>query len=208
MTTARTGQAVRPDPRDLLVPEKGTLHNRMAQVVHESEREVVRFDARPGMGLAWWRGLAFETGTITFRVRGRNELQRSFVGVAFHGQQRGGELTYEAVYFRPFNFLAEDPLRRRHMVQYVCHPEYPWQRLREERPDQFEATVDRIPDPDEWFSARVVESDEAVSVYVEASDTPSLVVARLRARRGGWVGYWVGHGSDGDFADLTLTAGS
>jgi hypothetical protein len=203
-----TKQIVRPEPRDLVLPGKGTIHNRAAKLVREGEREVVRLDARPGIGLAWWHDVAFGAGTIAFEVRGKNELQRSFVGVAFHGDLAGAELTYEAVYFRPFNFLAQDPLRRRHMVQYVCHPEFTWDRLREERPDELEATVDRIPNPDDWFSARVVVSEKTVSVYVEGSDRASLVVTRLRARRSGWVGYWVGTGSDGEFAGLTLTAGS
>lgn len=203
-----TTHTITPDPRDLLVAGKGTTHNRAAQLVREGEREVVRLDARPGDGLVWWRGVEFDTGTIAFEVRGKNVLQQSFVGVAFHGTpegRAGDELSYEAVYFRPFNFVAEDPVRRRHMVQYVAHPEFPWHRLREERPDQFEATVHPIPDPDDWFAARVEVAERTVRVFVAGSDTPSLEVERLRSRRGGWVGYWVGNGSDGDFAGLTLT---
>ena len=207
-TTPEAGSPwlITPNPRDLLVPGKGTVLNRGAEVTREAEREVVRLDARPGEGLVWWEeptldGSSFE---LSFSVRGKNELQKSFVGVAFHGERVGDTLTHEAVYFRPFNFVAEDPVRRRHMVQYVCHPEYPWPTLREERPDQFEAGVHPIPDPDDWFAARVVVSDTTVKVYVQGSPAPSLEVTRLRARRGGWVGYWVGHGSDGAFADLTL----
>ena len=36
MTSA---QIITPDPRQLLVPGKGTVHNRMAQVMREGERE-------------------------------------------------------------------------------------------------------------------------------------------------------------------------
>jgi hypothetical protein len=196
---------VTPDPRDLLVPGKGTVLHRTAQLVREGTREVVRLDARPGQGLAWWHGAAFETGTIAFEVRGKNEFQRSFVGVAFHGAREGDALSFEAVYLRPFNFRAEDPLRRRHMVQYIVHPEFPWYRLREERPDRFEQPVQPVPDPDDWFAARVDVAERTVRVTVAGSQTPSLVVERLSTRRGGWVGYWVEDGSDGDFAALTLT---
>ena len=208
-------QIVTPAPRELLVPGKGTMHNRTAQLVREGEREIVRFDARPQHGLAWWHDLTFDTGTIDFQVRGKNELQRSFVGIAFHGASGGEEpddlsdgdgLSYEAVYFRPFNFLSLDPERRPHMVQYVFPSEQHWRPLREQRTGQFEAGVNPIPDPDDWFAARVVVSESTVSVYVNASDTPSLEVERLCARRGGWVGYWVGYGSDGAFTGLTLTA--
>ena len=210
-TTPRTERSriITPDPHDLLVPGKGTVWNRAAEVTREGERNVLRLDARPGEGLAWWDGISLDSGDfeLSFSVRGKNELQKSFVGVAFHGERVGDELTHEAVYFRPFNFVAEDPVRRRHMVQYVCHPEYPWPKLREERPDQFEARIDPIPDPDDWFAARVVVRDTTVKVYVQGSEAPSLEVTRLRERRGGWLGFWVGHGSDGSFADLTLRLG-
>ena len=218
MPVTSATQVITPDPHQLLVPGKGTVHNRAVQVKRESEREVVRFDARPQHGLAWWHDVAFDTGTIAFRVRGRNELQRSFVGIAFHGARgaRGAEapddlsygdgLTYEAVYFRPFNFLSDDPERRAHMVQYVFPSEQHWRPLREQRTGQFEASVTPIPDPDDWFSARVVVSETTVSVYVNSSDTPSLLAQRLSARRDGWVGFFVGYGSDGAFSGLTLTA--
>ena len=205
---------ITPDPHHLLVPGKGTVHNRTVQVKREGEREVVRFDARPQHGFAWWHDVAFGTGTIDFQVRGKNEPQRSFLGIAFHGVHDGGEpddlsygdgLTYEAVYFRPFNFLAEDPDPRSHMVQYVFPSEQHWRPLREGRPGQFEASVNPIPDPDDWFSARVIVSESTVSVYVDASDTPSLVAQRLSARRDGWIGFYVGNGSDGAFTGLTLT---
>jgi hypothetical protein len=198
-------QVVRPDPQELLVPAKGTVHNRAAQLVREGERDIVRLDARPGHGLAWWHGIDFDTGTIAFEVHGKNELQRSFVGVAFHGELASDEPTYEAVYFRPFNFAAEDPVRRRHMVQYVFPTEDAWQRLREEHPDRFERAVDPVPDPDHWFAARIEVTERTVRVYVAGSERPSLAVERLSTRRGGWVGYWVGYGSDGEFAGLALT---
>ena len=207
-----TPQVVTPDPRGLLVPGTGSVRNRAVQIVREGEREVVRLDARPDDGLAWWHGVEFDTGTIAFEVRGKNVLQRSFVGVAFHGAGEGDDSSYEAVYCRPFNFVAEDPLRRRHMVQYVCPPEFHWQRLREERPDEFEATVHPIPDPDDWFGARIEVAERTVRVYVAGSETPSLAVQRLSDRQGSSgargaarrVGYWVGNGSDGDFAGLAL----
>lgn len=201
MTTSRV---VTPDPRELLVPEMGTIYNRVAQLVSEGGREIVRLNTRRGNGLAWWHDVTFDTGTIAFDVRGKNVLQRSFVGVAFHIERVDDDLSYEAVYFRPFNFTTEDPLRRRHMVQYICHPQFAWQRLRGERTDEFEKTAHPIPDPDGWFAARIVVAEGTVHVYVQGSDTPSLVVQRLSAHRGGPVGYWVGHGSDGAFAGLTL----
>lgn len=91
------------------------------------------------------------------------------------------------------------------MVQYVFPTEGAWQRLREEHPDEFEHSVDPVPDPDHWFAARIEVTERTVRVYVAGSERPTLEVERLSTRRGGWVGYWVGYGSDGDFAGLTLT---
>ncbi len=38
-------------------------------------------------------------------MRGKNVFQKSFIGIAFHGQD---DKTYDAVYCRPFNFIAKD----------------------------------------------------------------------------------------------------
>jgi hypothetical protein len=42
----------------------------------------------------------FTEGTIEFDARGRDVLQKSFIGVAFHGEDND---TYETVYFRPLD---------------------------------------------------------------------------------------------------------
>src|SRR5215831_15350056 len=67
-------------------------------------------------GLAWLTGQDFSTGTIELDMRGRDVLQKSFLGVVFHGVDT---VTQDIVYFRPFNFRADDPLRKIHAVQYV-----------------------------------------------------------------------------------------
>jgi hypothetical protein len=51
-------------------------------------------------------------------IRGKDVREQSFVGVAFHVQGT----TYHAVYFRPFNFRVDDPVRRSHTVQYISSP--------------------------------------------------------------------------------------
>jgi hypothetical protein len=42
--------------------------------------------------------------------------EQSFLGVAFHGIEG---TNYDAVYFRPFNFCAEDPVRRSHAASAI-----------------------------------------------------------------------------------------
>ena len=52
-------------------------------------------------------GSDFDQGTIEIDVRGRDVLQQSFLGIAFHGKD---DKTYEAVYLRPFNFERRIPI--------------------------------------------------------------------------------------------------
>ena len=126
---------------------------------------------------------------------------QSFVGIAFHGVD---STTYEAIYFRPFNFKTPDPARHSHAVQYISHPTYTWQKLRAERPGAFEQPVSPAPDPNAWFHVRVVVASPKVSVFVGDAKQPSLVVTQLSDRTKGLVGLWVGNGSGGDFADLKI----
>jgi hypothetical protein len=177
------------------------VHNRELTMTSEESRRTLRLDERQGDGVAWWPGLAMGDGTIEVRIRGKDVMQRSFVGVAFHGVD---EKTYDAVYFRPFNFRASDPARRSRAVQYIAHPAYTWSRLREERPGVFEHAVLPAPDPTQWFHARIVVKSPDVRVFVEGSDQPSLEVTQLSTRKTGWVGLWVGNGSGGEFADLKV----
>ncbi len=85
------------------------------------------------------RRTEFTNGVIEFDVKGKNELQKSFVGVAG------------------------------------------------------------------WFHARIVVAKPKVSVYVNGAKEPSLVVEELSDRKGGKIGFWVGDGSGGTFANLKIT---
>jgi hypothetical protein len=113
--------------------------------------------------------------------------------------------THDAVYFRPFNFRAADPARHSHAVQYASHPEWPWEKLRAERPGQYEKAVVPEPDGDEWFHARIVVARPDVTVFVNGATTPCLAVKELSARAHGSLGVWVGNGSGGYFANLRVT---
>lgn len=160
------------------------MFNRSISLVKEDGRDVLRIDEQPGEGLAWLPGREVADGVIEFDARGKNVPQKSFVGVAFHGVD---ESTYDAVYFRPFNFKTVDPVRQVHSVQYISPPDYGWKRLREEHPGIYEAAVQPVPDPDHWFHARVV------LAY------PSDIIT-------GWIGFWVGDSSGGDYANLKITS--
>ena len=117
------------------------------------DRKGVRLAAAAGDGVAWVEGSDFQSGTIEVDVRGREYMGQSFVGVAFH---RKDDKTYEAVYVRPFNFRASDPIRKQHAVQYIALPEFDFDRLRKDSPEEFENPVDPSLGSTDWVKLRVV----------------------------------------------------
>jgi hypothetical protein len=179
-----------------------SLENRKAESVIENGRTVIKMDEAPGDGLAVLNDITFESGTIEFDVKGRNVPQQSFVGIAFLIQDRN---TYDAIYFRPFNFMNADTARRHRAVQYISQPEYPWEKLREQHPGKYESKLSPAPDPEAWFHAKVVVEGKRVAVYVNRSSSPSLQVMRLTDAPSGKVALWVGNGSNGSFANLEIT---
>src|SRR5688572_13569437 len=103
-------------------------------------------------GVVWLKDVTFSTGTIEVDLRGKDVLQKSFIGIAFHGVD---SITHDIVYFRPFNFRSTDPVRRIHAVQYVSEPEFPWHKLREEKNGIYEKGIDPPPLATDWFHARI-----------------------------------------------------
>jgi len=162
----------------------------------------IHLDERNDAGLAWLQHIKFSNGTIEFDVRGKDVMQQSFVGIAFHGLN---DSTYNAVYFRPFNFKSPDVTRRRHSIQYIAMPLYDWLKLREEHPNKYEDSIHMAPEPNDWFHVSVVIQSPTVSVYVNRNKKASLVVEKLDDFKNGMIGFWVGNGSAGDFANLKLT---
>lgn len=179
------------------------LVNRTAVSFNENGKKGVRFDEKEGVGIAWLNDYKFKNGTIEFDVKGKNVLQKSFVGIAF---QAIDETNYDVIYFRPFNFKTDDADRRSHAVQYIASPDYGWKKLRDEFPAKYEQPLEPAPDPDGWFHTRIVVDDKKVSVFVNEAAKPSLVVEKLTESREGQIGIWVGDNSDGSFANLKITA--
>jgi len=178
------------------------VFNRALTVATEDGRTVARLDARAGDGGVLLDGVQLGEGVIEIDLKGKDVAQQSFLGIAFHVVDW---TTLDAVYFRPFNFRGADAERRSHSVQFVSHPANTWQRLRTERPGQFEKPLDSPPDPNSWFHARIVLANGRVEVFVNGAEKPSLAVEDLGAVKSGGVALWVGNGSDGAFANLTIT---
>ncbi|MEQ1752470.1 MAG: hypothetical protein ABL974_23815, partial [Prosthecobacter sp.] len=126
-------------------------------------------------GIALPIGVEFATGVIELDLKGKNLKQRSFLGVVFNVADNQ---TFEGIYFRPFNFRAAAPMHT-HAVQYICWPDYTWEKLRKNKPGKFEAAIVPAPDPDGWFHARIVITEKQVQVFVNAAKSPSLEIERL-----------------------------
>jgi hypothetical protein len=138
---------------------------------------------------------------IDVDVRGKDVLQQSFLGVAFH---RKDDQTYESVYLRPFNFQATDPARHNHAIQYMQVPEFDWPILRQKFPEEFERPVDASIRPADWVHLKVVVKGGRIQAFVGSVATPTLDVRKLGPLGSGMVGLWVGNNSDGDFANLGI----
>lgn len=179
------------------------IAGRTVSSVDVKGKHALRISEGDGMGVVWLDGYDFANGVIEVDLLGRSQpVQGSFVGVVFRVVDAR---TFDAVYFRPFNFRATDSTRHSHAVQYVSEPQWPWEKLRSERPGQYEKPLIPAPDGDEWFHARVVVTRPKVSVFVNGATQPSLVVNELSDRTHGSIGLWVGEGSGGNFANLRVT---
>ena len=204
---AAVGRSAEGQPR-VLRPPLGALaqrnelrcFNRVATSFVDGAREAVRLNEASAMGAAFVPGIEFSTGTVEIDIRGRDVPQRSFVGFAFHGS----DMSCDAVFFRPFNFRASDSVARSHALQYQSMPAYSWQRLRSEQPGIYEHAVSPVPDPNDWFHARIVVTNSRVSVFVADAEEPSLNVRLLNTRKQGSIGLWVGNNSGGDFANVVV----
>jgi hypothetical protein len=161
----------------------------------------VSLDGLPGNGLLYINDFEFINGKIELDIKGKDDPGRSFVGIAFHGLN---DSTYEAIYFRPFNF--KNPERKNHSVQYISMPQNDWYKLREQHPGVYESTIQPVPDPDNWFHATVIINYPEVKVFVNNSDDPSLIIRKISIRNTGWVGLWVGNNSEGRFKNLKITS--
>ncbi|MDQ7950071.1 MAG: DUF1080 domain-containing protein, partial [Pedobacter sp.] len=181
-----------------------TVHNRTIEQITEGDLAILRFSEANGAGLAWIKNTEFTDGTIEFDARGRNVLQKSFLGIALHGKDNE---TYETIYLRPFNFQATDSTRRVHAVQYAFEPKFGFQQLRNTHKDQYESAI--LPaniNPSDWFHVKVEVKADQSTVFLNGNKQPCLEVKSLNPNPSGkMIGFWVGNSSNGDFANFKLT---
>lgn len=158
-----------------------------------------------GAGIAVVSGSEFEDGSIEVDVAGLPRegafgAARGFIGIAFRVQD---PTHYEAFYIRPTNGRADDQLRRNHSTQYICEPEFTWDRLRKESPGVYESYADMA--PGKWTKLKVVVSGVKAQLYVNGAEQPCLIVNDLKhGKSRGKVALWVGTDTDGYFSNLVV----
>lgn len=199
-------KAIAPDLSQINDGKSWKVINSNSDAALEDGKRVVRLNPKGGdipgasnTGMALVEGLEFSEGTLEIDLKGKGKQERSFLGLAFSVVD---DKTYEAVYFRPFNFMKDDEYRNR-AVQYVSWPDHSWEKLRKDKPGMFESAVKPVPDPSGWFHARIEVKKQKVSVWVDDAKEPCLVVDRLASREKGKVGLWV-DSREGAFSNLKI----
>ena len=193
------------------ISESLDLKGLKAEAVDYKGRKAIRLTEMPGgpadAGLGILKGEQLKDGAIDVWVAGEpgpgaGSGARGFVGVAFR-LRPGGE-RYEAFYLRPTNGRADDQVRRNHSVQYISHPDHPWQRLRKEFPEKYESYTDLI--PGEWTKMRIEVKGRRTVLFVNGAAQPNLIVNDLfLGEDGGGIAFWVGPGTVAHFADFQVS---
>src|SRR5262249_38928647 len=196
-------KSVTPDLKALADGKGGTVpaDATLKWVEDAKGKRALKVQPKKGDAVILLDAIEFTNGVIEFDALGQSGPPGSnFLGIAFRVDAK----THDTVYFRPFNFRAEDAERKAHAVQYVSHPKYGWDVLRKDKPGQYEKPIVPAPDGDAWFHVRIVVEKPKVRVYVNGGKEPSLVVEELSDRKGGGVGLWVA-GQGGYFANVKIT---
>lgn len=193
--------AVKFDMARLYEEKKLTIVNRKASLERDASKDYIVVNEDLEEGLVWLDGISFSEGTIEIDLKGQDVFQHSFLGIAFHGEN---DSTFDAVYFRPFQFQTADSVRKTRGVQYVSLPKNTWQVLREKHPGVYEKTVQPAPDPNNWFHAKMVVRKNTLQVYVDDSPAPCLTVDLIGKREGGRIALYTADRSGGSFTNLSI----
>jgi hypothetical protein len=186
------------------------LRNVLAEAREHRGKKAVRIVEVPGVQaetIAILPDSTFEDGTIELELAGQvlagaPPTSRGFVGIAFRVDPKS--LAYDCFYLRPENGRADDQLRRNHSTQYISHPDFTWQKLRQEQPGVYESYVDL--EPGAWTRVRIVVKGGEARLFVHGAEQPSLVVKDMkRGPTRGFVALSIGQGTEAFFTNLTIT---
>ena len=151
----------------------------------------------------------FKNGIIEIELSGEPGIDagaqmRGFVGVAFRVNPSDFS-SFECFYLRPTNARSDNQLQRNHSTQYTAHPEFPWYRLREENPGQYESYVDLA--PAEWTKLKIEVADLKAKLYINGSQQPCLIVNDLKhGISEGKVALWLHSSTLARYRNLRITS--
>jgi len=125
-----------------------------------------------------------------------------FTGLAFRARADGSH--YDMFYLRPRNALSDDQAMRNHSVQYVAKPGFDWYALRRQWPWIYESWADIKPET--WTKVRIEVHGRSARLFLNGSDSPSLVVNGLKGEDlSGGVALWGYPGEESYFSNLRVT---
>jgi len=152
---------------------------------------------------------AFATGKISVDIASRLRPDapadaRGFAGIAYR-IGAGEKPPFEAVYLRPTNgwhVAPPDGPRRERAIQYFAYPDWPYNRLRDERPNGgYEAAADiRL---DAWIRLTITVRATSLSAAVNGTTVLELPQTLAATPRGA-VGLFVDIGTDAHFSNLSV----
>ncbi len=151
----------------------------------------------------------FENGTIELDVAGARRQGYStaedltgfkgMIGVSF--RIRGDKA--ERIYIRPQNARLADQLFRNRSTQYESDPDFPWDRLREEDPGEYESYVDL--EPGAWTKFKIEVSGTKARLYIDGAQQPCLIVNDLKnGHTRGKIALWARVSTDAYFSNLWI----
>jgi hypothetical protein len=192
----------------LMIQNVEAINVKVEEVTFKGKKAVRVIATSPNAeSLAILKDVKFENGIITLQVAGQtlpgaSATARGFIGLAFRVRV-ADSVRYECFYIRPTNGRADDQLRRNHSTQYISHPRYTWFKLRNENPGVYESYTDLV--EGEWTQLKIEVHDDKARLFVNGASQPCLIVNDLKmGKSAGGIALWVGPGTDGYFADISI----
>ncbi|WP_029284160.1 hypothetical protein [Pedobacter sp. R20-19] len=77
--------------------------------------------------------------------------------------------------------------------------------MRKERNAVFEKEIINPPNPNDWFTMKLVVNNTTVKAYINNAPQASLIVKKLNNTTSGKIGLFTADSSDGDFKAIKIT---
>jgi hypothetical protein len=182
-----------------------TVTGGKAEAVEYLGRKAVRLTTQSeGDVFAFVKGITIQDGTIEADIAMKATTppgvrMPGFIGIAFRARTDASH--YELFYLRPGNSHSDNQAMRNHSVQYVAAPGFDWYKLRREWPWVYESYADL--QPEAWIKMKIEVQGRTAKLYVNGSDTPSLIVSGLKGEDlQGSVALWGNPGEEAYFSNL------